>query len=88
MSHSTPEAEIVAADVAIKREGIPLLTSREVLNNAPQHPRPGRFYEDNETGARVMKTGRPPLMRHLGRTCAVFIALLSEQFKGIASVDR
>ena len=35
VSHSTPKAEIVAADTSIRNEGIPALNLWEILNNKP-----------------------------------------------------
>jgi hypothetical protein len=88
VSHSTPEAEIVAADAAIKNEGLPLLTLWEVLCNKPKHSLQGQFCEDNETSAQIMRTGRNPTMRHIGRTHGICIAWLSERFKGILGSEH
>ena len=81
VSHSTPEAEIVAADTSIRNEGIPALNLWEVLTNKPQKSLSGKFFEDNETGAQIMCTGKNPTMRHIGRTHGICIAWLSERFK-------
>ena len=88
VSHSTPEAEIVAADMAVKNEGLPLLTLWEILNNKPKHSMQGQFFEDNETGALIMTTGRNPTMRHIGRTHGICIAWLSERFKTFNLEER
>ena len=58
-SHSTPEAELVAADHAVRMEGLPGLILWECLL--------GRsldlvLCEDNESAARVIQTGRNPTM--------------------------
>ena len=76
-SHCTPEAEIVAADLGVRTEGLPALTLWEVLL--------GRsvqcvLCEDNETCIRVLETGRNPTMRHIGRTHKVDVAFLHERF--------
>ena len=65
VSHSTPEAEIVAADLAVRTEGTPALELWEVSL--------GRtlriiFHEDNQAMICVCKTGKTPKMRHVGRT--------------------
>ena len=88
VSHSTPEAEIVAADTAIKNEGTPLLTLWEILRNKPKHSMQGRFFEDNGTGTHILKTGRNPTMRHISRTHGICIAWLSERFKGVGGTER
>ena len=54
VSHSTPEAEIVAADYAIRQEGLPALSLWDVL--APGHE-PMVFNEDNEAMIKVCKSG-------------------------------
>ena len=77
VSHSTPEAEIVAADLALRREGLPMLDLWDVL--CPGHA-PLRFHEDNEAMIRVCRSGRNPTMRHLLRTHAVAVASLHETF--------
>ena len=65
VSHSTPEAEIVAADYALRTEGLPILILFEsILKRMIDIV----FYEDNETMIIVCKTGRNPTMRHLGFT--------------------
>ena len=58
VSHSTAEAEIVAADKAIKDEGIPALNLWEIVNNKPRGSLRIRFFEDNETGAGIMLSGK------------------------------
>jgi len=77
VSHSTPEAEIVAADVALRVEGVPALALWDVLLGRPQCI---MFHEDNQAAIQVMKTGRNPTMRHLERTHKVCIAWLHDQF--------
>ena len=57
VSHSTPEAEIVAADLAIRTEGLPALQLWEKVL--------GRkvcidFQEDNAAAIQIMKTGAIP----------------------------
>ena len=78
VSHSTPEAEIVAADTAMFKEGIPSLDLWSVLTGEPTPTL--YFHEDNETMIRIMQTGRNPTMRHLNRTHGVDVSAMKEQF--------
>ena len=55
VSHSTPEAEIVAADFAIRTIGIPALTLWSTLL---QKDACLQFHEDNQAMIAVMKSGR------------------------------
>ena len=78
ISHSTPEAEIVAADFALRTEGIPaLIVWDKIMRNEAKC----KFYEDNETMITVMRTGKNPTMRHIGRTHRVSLGWLSDRFK-------
>lgn len=77
VSHSTLEAEIVAADLAARREGIPALDSWDVI--ALGHG-PLFSHEDNETNIPVCRSGRRPTMRHLLRSHSVWAAFLKEVF--------
>ena len=57
VSHSTPEAEIVSADLALRHSGLPGFALWWTL--LPQKPRL-MFHEDNQTMIRVVETGRNP----------------------------
>ena len=71
VSHSTPEAEIVAADTALRTLGIPALSLWKVLANVfPQL----LFHDDNQGMIGVVRSGRNPTMRHLERTHGISIA--------------
>ena len=77
MPHSTPEAELVAADAGVRAEGLPAVTLWEILL--------GRtldlvLCEDNQLAARVIETGRNRTMRHIGRTHKADLAFLHERF--------
>ena len=77
VSHSTPEAEIVAMSSALRTVGLPAMFVWDVLL-------PGAklvVREDNSTAIRVVETGRNPTMRHVGRTHGVSIAFLHEAWK-------
>ena len=77
-SHSTPEAEIVAADVTIRTMGLPALSIWETL--ADSSPKL-LFYDDNPGMIGVVRSGRNPTsMRHLERTHGISIASLHEHF--------
>jgi hypothetical protein len=75
VSHSTPEAEIVAADTAIRGEGIPLL---DFMDKMLSRPVTMHFYEDNEAAELIIKSGRNPALRHVGRTHKVDMDWLHE----------
>ena len=77
MSHSTPEAEIVAADWALRREGIPMLDMWDILAGKGQKV---VFHDDNESMIKICKSGRNPTMRHTVRFHGVAVAWLKEQF--------
>ena len=57
VSHSTIEAEIVAADWALRREGILALDLWEILTGRGQKE---VFHEDNESMIKVCRTGNNP----------------------------
>ena len=77
VSHSTPEAEIVAADWALMREGIPTLDLWDVVIKKGQKV---IFHDDNESMIKVCKSGKNPTMRHMLRSHGVSVAWLKEQF--------
>ena len=78
VSHSTPEAGIVAADYALRTLGIPSISAWETLMRTP--PRIV-FYDDNQAMINVMRSGRNPTMRHMERTHGISITWLYEMFK-------
>ena len=78
VSHSTPEAEIVAADTALRTLGIPALSAWKVLAKVfPQL----LFHDDNQGMIGVVRSGRNPTMRHLERTHGISIASMHEHFQ-------
>ena len=78
VSHSTPEAEIVAADTALRTLGIPALSLWKVLAKVfPQL----LFHDDNQGMIRVVRSGRNPTMRHLECTHGISIASMHEHFQ-------
>ena len=70
LSHSTPEAEIVAADFAMTRLGLPAITLWQQLGGTDPN---FVFYDDNQTMIGVIRAGKNPTMRHLERTHGISI---------------
>eukprot|EP00975_Prorocentrum_lima_P051490 10784366-Prorocentrum_lima.AAC.1 len=61
VSHSTPEAEYIAGDYAIRAEGLPHLTLWEhILGRMPTLT----FAEDNESMIKIVKSGRSQRLAH------------------------
>ena len=77
VSHSTPEAEIVAADVTLRTMGLPALSIWETLTG--KSPKL-LFHDDNQGMIGVVRSGRNPTMRHLERTHGIAITSLHELF--------
>ena len=72
MSHSTPEAEIVAADVAMRAMGMPALKLlQRILKQS---------HDDHKAMIGVVRSGRNPTMRHLERSHGVCISWMHEMF--------
>ena len=77
VSHSTPEAEIVAADVAMRAMGTRALKLlQRILKKSPNFV----FYDDNKAMIGVVRSGRNPTMRHLERSHGVCISWMHEMF--------
>ena len=77
VSHSTVEAEIVAADTGVRTIGLPALDLWEILL--------GRLVsvtlmEDNESTFQIIKTGKNPTMRHISRTHGVNVQWLHDAY--------
>ena len=78
ISHSTPEAEIVAADSTLRNFGIPSIGLWQTLSGkAPEI----LFHDDNQGMIGVARTGKNPTMRHLERTHGISIVSLHEHFQ-------
>mgnify|MGYP002809758887 CR=1 FL=1 len=77
VSHSTPEAELVAADFALRSAGLPALQLWDTLFERDVCL---VFHEDNQAMIRVCLTGRNPTMRHIGRTHRVSVAWMYGEF--------
>ena len=82
ISHSTTEAEIIAAGVALRMEGIPVLEILdEIINSFPGGKLTLEFYEDNQTTMRILETGKNPTLRYMGRTHNVNMRSLFDCFQ-------
>ena len=78
LSHSTPEAEIVAADVTLRTMGLPALSIWETLTGkSPKLV----FHDDNQGMIGVVRSGKNPTMRHLERIHGISITSMHEHFK-------
>ena len=75
VSHSTPEAELVAADFALRSQGLPGLEIAQALYGKDIEL---FFEEDNNIAITTMNNGFSPTMRHLGRTHRVSLRWLYE----------
>jgi hypothetical protein len=78
VSHSTPEAEIVAADFSLRTEGLPALELWDVLLRRPATV---TLMEDNSATAQIMRSGKFPTLRHVQRTHRVDVAWLHQQLE-------
>ena len=70
-AHSTPEAEMVAMDAAIRKMGIPSLNLWNTVLQRDDNKEFGSrviAHEDNSAMIKVCEHVRNPTMRHLGRT--------------------
>ena len=65
VSHSTCESEMVAADLGLRTEAIPLMT---LLDQLFQREVRCLFLEDNQSTLRNITTGKMASLRHLSRT--------------------
>ena len=78
VSHSTPEAEIVALDHVVR---IMLLPAMTLWDTILRRPVVAQVCEDNQACYQVCKTGLNPTMRHLERTHKCNIRWLHERYK-------
>ena len=77
VSHSTPEAEIVAADFALRTMGVPVVDLwRIVAGREPQIV----FHDDNQAMIAVIRIGKNPTMRHIERSHGISIVWMHEMF--------
>jgi hypothetical protein len=78
VSHSTPEAEIVAADHAMRAEGIPALSLLGAIFERKVHL---CVMEDDEAMIKICHSGKNHTMRYLNRTHKVGVSWLMEVFQ-------
>jgi hypothetical protein len=76
VSHSTAEAEIVALDSAVRLHALPVLSLWQLLFPSSQCV----VHEDNQAAMQIIRSGKNPTLRHLGRTHRVSVAWLAEAF--------
>ena len=77
VSHSTPEAEIIAADFALRTMGIPVVDLWTIV--AGKEPRIV-FHDDNQAMIAVIRSGKNPTMRHIERSHGISITWMHEMF--------
>jgi hypothetical protein len=75
VSHSTPEAEIVAMDTTIRLLALPLASVVDEVFGATKI----QIMGDNQGMRCALRTSRNPTLRHLARTRRVSVAWLHEQ---------
>ena len=78
VSHSTPEAEIVAANAAVRLEGLPALQLWDTILDRKVH---ATLLEDNQATLQILKSGKNPALRHISRTHRVNMAWISDVFR-------
>ncbi len=77
VSHSTPEAEIVAADAGLRTEALPALPLWEILLKREVR---AEFKEDNEAVIKICRSGGSQKLMHMNKTHRVDAAFIAEQF--------
>ena len=78
VSLSTPEAEIIATQIAVKSMGLPAVDIWHTIHNDEGVI---QVHEDNQAMIAVVRSGKNPTMRHIKRTHGVSIAWLHERFE-------
>lgn len=77
VSHSSTESEIIAAEIALRTEGLPMMS---LVDYVLKRPIRMNFYEDNQSAIKIIETGYSQQMRHVARTHRVDIAWIKERF--------
>ena len=85
VSHSALEADIVAADLALRKELLAALPLWEILLDRPVRC---LFLEDNQAVCKVIKAGGSMRLVHLPRTHIIDAAAVSEQFSRELQYER
>ena len=84
VSHSTPEAEFVAANAAVRLEGKPALQLWDIVL---ERKVTATLLEDNQATMQILKSGKNPALRHIARTHRVNLAWLSDVFRTCDHMD-
>ena len=84
VSRSTPEVEIVAADLAIRTEGLP---APQLWDLVLERPTEFAFQEDNQATIQILKIQTNSTLRHLNRTRRVNVSWLCEVFRNLKEVE-
>ena len=89
VSKSTPEAEIVALDHGVSKEGTALATLWQHAIGKGKETQPFiiNVLEDNESACRIVITGNNPNMRYMSRTQRIDISWLNERFNDGQGAD-
>eukprot|EP00959_Pyramimonas_sp_CCMP1952_P277168 5794260-Pyramimonas_sp.AAC.1 len=77
VSDSTLEAEVLAADLALRNELPPALPLRDIVL---QREAKFTLMEDNQVVCKVVKAGGSMKLMHLPRTHRIDVAAIPEQF--------
>ena len=77
VSHSTTEAELVAADCALRSAGLPAMTLWEEYTGVKTTL---FFHADNKAMLDIIQTGRNPTLRYPSRTHGVSVRWLHEVY--------
>ena len=78
VSHSTPEAEILSINLAMRTLGIAALNIWDMVLGSKAGV---DVMEDNDATCLIIKSGRNPALKHMSRTHDVNVAWLNEVFK-------
>ena len=79
VSHSTTEAEMVAAFLGMSQEGLPLKDLVSAMRGVKDDNVPCYFGEDNTATIQVIRAGYSPKLRYLNRTHRINVGLLYEE---------
>ena len=74
----------MAADLAIRTEGLPAL---QLWDMVLERPTKLVFQEDNQATIQILKTQKNPTLRHLNRTHRVNVSWLCEVFKNLNEAE-
>ena len=77
VSHSTPEAEMVAGAYGVRQKGLPFMEIVDVLQGRPSVL---HMCEDNDAMIMITRSGRNPTMRHIGRAHGISVRWMHERF--------